>query len=158
MYTKSHKNRDADPPPLVPREVCHRRSRPREGRRRRRRWDASEHHSGGRLWDPLPRVGLPDPPSSRSLRASAAYRASRNRCCHWAWGPSPPLVRFRSVTVAQSWEFERHRWSPSLGRHRHRPPGSPSLTRPRKLTQPPSLKPNPWRPRGVFIVTRTWCG
>jgi hypothetical protein len=104
MYTKSHKNRDVDPPPLVPREVCHRRSRPREGRRRRRRWDASEHHSGGHLWDPLPRVGLPDPPSSRSLRASAAYRASRNRCCHWAWGPSPPLVRFRSVTVAQSWE------------------------------------------------------
>jgi hypothetical protein len=49
MYTKSHKNRDVDPPPLVPMEVRHRRSRPREGRRRRWRWDASEHHSEARL-------------------------------------------------------------------------------------------------------------
>jgi hypothetical protein len=26
MYTKSHRNRAVDPPPLAPREVCHRRS------------------------------------------------------------------------------------------------------------------------------------
>jgi hypothetical protein len=42
--------------------------------------------------------------------AAEAYRASCIRRCHRAWGAPPPLVCFRSVTIARS------RWSAATRR------------------------------------------
>jgi hypothetical protein len=61
-----------------------------------------------------------------------------------------PLARPPWERRRRSFLVERHRRSPSSGRHRCWPPGSPALARPRE--PPPPLKPNPWWRGGVFIV------
>jgi hypothetical protein len=111
----------------------------------------------------------PEPPTPRAtagrpaslvaaVATSDAYRASRNRRCHWAWvhrrrlsalGASSSLARPPWERRCCSVLVERHRRSPASGRHRRWPPGSPPLARPRE-PPPPPLKPNPWRP-GMFL-------
>jgi hypothetical protein len=118
-----------------------------------------------RLPDPSLRVCLPDPSPHVRLLDPRSWGVPPS-VATWSWGTT--AVGHRSVLGERCRRLilgerhrrsilqERHRRSPSLGHHHHWPSGlSLPLARLREL--PPLLKPNPWRPKGVFIATRTWC-
>jgi hypothetical protein len=94
-------------------------------------------------WPPPP---LPTPTTSRATAVATEPSVRRRRTS--ASGAPSPLARPPWEHRRCSFLVERHRRSPASGRHRHWPPGSSPLARPREPSPP--LKPNPWR-RGMFL-------
>jgi hypothetical protein len=125
---------------------------------RQRRWP-SQRRTGQ---TPLP-SGLGCAAAVRLLRAAAAVAiietddtnvvaiGPRVRCRRPFASRTPsPLACPPRKRRCHSFLVERRRRSPTSGRHRCWPPGSPVLAHPRE--PPPPLQPNPWWRGGVFIV------
>jgi hypothetical protein len=136
MYTKLHKNRAVDPPPLTPREVHHRRSRLEK---------AGVIAEGGTPASATPRHTPPR--IRRRVRASqichrrapsgpppSLPKPTTPRNCRRPWGLGcAAAARSLRERHRRSILGERHRRSPSSGRHRRWPPGlPPPLAHPRE--------------------------
>jgi hypothetical protein len=110
-----------------------------------------------------PRPSWPPPPLSTPTAPRATVVTTGpgvRRCRSSASGAPSPLARPCMERRRRSFLVERRRRSPASGRHRHWPPGSSPLARPREppppiahmREPPPPLKPNPSRRGGVFIA------